>query len=94
MAAKREERRLAAIPRADEVGYSRLMEADEKGTLARLQAHRRELFDRKVADRGGSIVNLMAGRCGRGTFAADWPQATAPCSPIQMSTGPRRGRIP
>jgi class 3 adenylate cyclase len=34
------ERRLAAILAADMVGYSRLMEADEAGTLARLKTHR------------------------------------------------------
>ena len=37
------ERRLAAILAADVVGYSRLMEADEAGTLAALKAHRRDL---------------------------------------------------
>ena len=37
------ERRLAAILAADVVGYSRLMERDEAGTLARLKAHRKEL---------------------------------------------------
>jgi len=36
------ERRLAVILSADVVGYSRLMEADETGTLGRLEAHRRE----------------------------------------------------
>ena len=39
------ERRLAVIFAADMVGYSRLMEADEAGTLARLRAHRLELID-------------------------------------------------
>jgi len=38
-------RRLAAILAADVVGYSRLMGADEEGTLARLKACRRELID-------------------------------------------------
>ena len=37
------ERRLAAVLSADMVGYSRLMEADEAGTLARLKTHRLEL---------------------------------------------------
>jgi adenylate cyclase len=41
------ERRLAAILAADMVGYSRLMEADEAGTLARLKTHRLELIDRR-----------------------------------------------
>ncbi len=40
------ERRLAAILTADVVGYSRLMEADEVGTLAALQRHRDELIGR------------------------------------------------
>ena len=50
------ERRLAAIFAADVVGYSRLVGADEEGTLARLQAHRRELLDRKIAEQQGRIV--------------------------------------
>jgi len=49
-------RRLAAILAADVAGYSRLMEADEEGTLARLNAHRRELIDPKIAERRGRIV--------------------------------------
>ena len=39
------QRRLAAIMAADIAGYSRLMGADEEGTLARMKAHRRELID-------------------------------------------------
>jgi len=50
------ERRLAAILAADMVGYSRLMEADEAGTLARLRAHRLELIDPVVAKRRGRII--------------------------------------
>jgi adenylate cyclase len=49
-------RRLAAILAADVAGYSRLMGADEEGTLARLNAHRRELLDPKIAERAGRIV--------------------------------------
>ena len=45
MTLEREERRLAAIMAADMVGYSRLMEADERGTIARQKAHRGELID-------------------------------------------------
>jgi adenylate cyclase len=52
----RAERRLAAILAADVAGYSRLMGADEKGTLERLQALRRELFDPQVAEYHGRIV--------------------------------------
>jgi adenylate cyclase len=39
------ERRLVAVLSADVAGYSRLMEADEEGTLAALKAIRRELGD-------------------------------------------------
>jgi hypothetical protein len=39
------ERRLAAVLAADMAGYSRLMEIDERGTLARLMTHRSELID-------------------------------------------------
>src|SRR2546426_10142789 len=50
------ERRLAAIFAADVAGYSRLIGADGEGTLARLQAHRRELIDPKIAEHQGRIV--------------------------------------
>jgi TolB-like protein/class 3 adenylate cyclase len=49
-------RRLIAILAADVAGYSRLMGADEEGTLARLKAHRRELVDPKIAEHRGRIV--------------------------------------
>ena len=50
------ERRLAAILAADMVGYSRLMEADEAGTLARLKTHRLELIDPAISKQRGRIV--------------------------------------
>src|SRR5262245_35715571 len=53
---ERVERRLAAILAADVAGYSRLMEADEEGTLAALRAIRRELGDPKVPEHRGRIV--------------------------------------
>lgn len=56
MASKRVERRLAAILSADMVGYSRLMEADEAGTIARHGAHRSELIDPKITAYNGRIV--------------------------------------
>ncbi len=49
-------RRLAAIVAADVVGYSRLMGADEEGTLERLKAHRRDFVDPKIAEHHGRIV--------------------------------------
>src|SRR5271169_1011611 len=56
LATERVERRLAAILAADVAGYSRLMGADEEGTLARLKAHRRELIDPKISEHRGRIV--------------------------------------
>ena len=56
MAPEREERRLAAILAADMVGYSRLMEADERRTIARQKAHREELIDPEIAKHNGRIV--------------------------------------
>src|SRR4029078_8201007 len=50
------ERRLAAVLAADMVGYSRLMEVDETGTLARLKTHRIELIDPAVARNRGRII--------------------------------------
>jgi adenylate cyclase len=56
MAAETQFRRLCAILAADVAGYSRLMGADESGTLAALTAHRRELIDPAVAAHIGRIV--------------------------------------
>src|SRR5687768_1427541 len=53
------ERRLAAILVADVVGYSRLMAADEEGTLAALKLHRSELVDPIIAQHTGRIVKTM-----------------------------------
>src|SRR5712691_3777623 len=50
------QRRLAAILAADVAGYSRLMGADEEGTLARLKALRAELVDPAIAAHHGRIV--------------------------------------
>ena len=52
-------RRLAAILAADMVGYSRLMETDESGTLARLKTHRLELVDPAIAKNNGRIIKTM-----------------------------------
>src|SRR5579872_4899776 len=50
------ERRLAAVVAADMVGFSRLMEVDEAGTLARLKTHRIELIDPAIAKNRGRII--------------------------------------
>ena len=54
-----ETRRLAAILAADVVGYSRLMGADESGTLGALKAHLGELIEPVIAARHGRIVKTM-----------------------------------
>ena len=56
MTNERVERRLTAILAADVAGYSRLMGADEEGTLAQLKACRRELVDPKITEHRGRIV--------------------------------------
>lgn len=53
------ERRLAAILAADVVGYSRLIRNDEASVLARVKAHREQIFEPVVAARHGRIVKLM-----------------------------------
>ena len=53
------QRRLAAILAADVVGYSRLMERDEAGTLATLKARRTEVLQPMVSKHWGRIVKLM-----------------------------------
>jgi TolB-like protein len=56
MAEARVERRLAAVLAADVAGYSRLMGADEEGTLTALKTYLRELVDPKIAEHRGRIV--------------------------------------
>ena len=56
MSEERIERRLAAILAADVAGYSRLMGADEEGTLAALKAIRRDLIDPRITEHRGRIV--------------------------------------
>src|SRR6201984_886119 len=56
MAEARVQRRLAAILAADGAGYSRLMGANEEGTLAALKGLRRELADPKIKQHRGRMV--------------------------------------
>ena len=56
MASERVERRLTAILAADVADYSRLMGADEEGTLAQLKGHRHHLVDPKIKEHRGRIV--------------------------------------
>ena len=59
MAEAQVERRLAAIPAADIVGYSRMMGEDEAGTLAVLKSQRSELIEPTIAKHHGRLVKLM-----------------------------------
>ncbi|MBV9540884.1 MAG: tetratricopeptide repeat protein [Alphaproteobacteria bacterium] len=53
------QRKLTAILSADVVGYSALMEADERGTLERLKLNRSKIFDPLVARNGGRTFKLL-----------------------------------
>ncbi len=92
MASARAARRLAAILAADVVGYSRLMAADEAGTLAALKAHRKELIDPKTAEHSGRIVKLM----GDGALVefASVVDAVECSVTIQQGMGERNADIP
>ena len=59
MAEQRAQRRLAAIMSADVVGYSRLMEADELGTLEALKKRRAEVLSPLVSKYRGRLVKVM-----------------------------------
>ena len=57
------QRRLTAILSADVAGYSGLMEADEAGTLDRLKANRRRVFDPCLAAHGeAAVASVLEGR--------------------------------
>ena len=59
MAVAQLDRRMLAVLAADVVGYSRLMEADEPGTIARLKTVRAEIADPLIARHHGRLVKLM-----------------------------------
>ena len=59
MEPQHDDRRLTTILSADVVAYSRLMAADEAGTVAQLKTHRKELLDPKTAEYHGRVVKLM-----------------------------------
>src|SRR6516165_9112580 len=59
MAEERVQRRLAAILAADVVGYSRLMQADDAGTLTALKSRRAEILQPMVAKHHGRVIKVM-----------------------------------
>src|SRR5678816_3152390 len=58
MAEEQAQRRLATILAADVVGFSRLMEVDEAGTLAALKKRRREVLGPLVAKHQGRVFKV------------------------------------
>ncbi len=87
MAEQRVQRRLAAILAADVVGYSRLIEADEEGTRARLRSLHAELIDPRIAADGGRIVKTT----GDGILA-EFPSAIDAVRNALALQGAMRGR--
>ena len=92
MPRERVERRLAAILAADVAGYSRLIGADEEGTLARLKAHRSELIDPKIAEHRGRIVKTT----GDGLLVefASVVDALRCATEVQAAMTERNGAVP
>jgi adenylate cyclase len=92
MAEERIQRRLAAILAADVVGYSRLMEADEAGTLNRLKALRQELFVPTTERFGGRVFKVT----GDGALA-EFPSAVDALNSavsVQRALADRNARLP
>ena len=90
--APRAERRLAAILAADIVGYSRLIEQDEAGTLAAIKALRESAIDPLLAEHKGRIVKLM----GDGAIVefASVVDAVACAVAIQKAVADRQAKTP
>ena len=86
------ERRLAAILAADVVGYSRLIRADEEGTLTALNTLRAELIDPKIADHHGRVFKLM----GDGMLAefASVVDAVRAAAELQQAVAKRNADLP
>jgi TolB-like protein/class 3 adenylate cyclase/tetratricopeptide (TPR) repeat protein len=89
---ERAERRLAAILAADVAGYSRLIEADEEGTLNRLKALRAEIIDPKIAGHKGRIVKTT----GDGLLVefASVVDAVRCAAELQAAMAESNGRLP
>ena len=86
------DRKLLAILAADIVGYSKAMEADEAGTIARLRTIRAELIDPAIARHHGRIVKLM----GDGALVAfdSVVDAVACAAEIQKAMAARNAGLP
>src|SRR4029453_3754154 len=85
------ERKLAAILSADVAGYSRLMGADETGTLAILSAHR-EVIDELIRQRNGRIASTAGD-----SILAEFPsmmEAVQCGVEIQQARAARNAEVP
>jgi class 3 adenylate cyclase len=91
MASPRTERRLAAILAADVVGYSRLVEQDEEGTLAALRDIRHAVVAPLLTEHRGRVVKLM----GDGLLAefGSVVDAVACALAIQAGTAARQAQV-
>jgi adenylate cyclase len=83
MSEERAQRRLAAILAADVVGYSRLMERDERGTLATLKRRRKEVLEPLVACHEGRIFKVT----GDGTLS----EFASAVNAVECAVGLQRG---
>lgn len=83
------QRRLAAILAADVVGYSRLMEQDEAGTLELLRSRRRDVLMPLVAQYGGRVFKLM----GDGVFIEFTSVVNAVECAIELQKAMRAGNL-
>jgi hypothetical protein len=87
-------RRLAAILAADVAGYSRLMAADEVGTLEALKAARREVVDPSIAEHNGRIVKTTGDNPLDATSRWVWCTPTLVNTHITVVTTPAYGPLP
>jgi class 3 adenylate cyclase len=86
MEPKRVIRKLAAIIIADVVGFSRHMERDDAGTLARLREIREQLIDPKISEYGGHVVKTAGDGMLLEFSSAD---AALPTTVLQVARRPR-----
>jgi len=86
------ERRLTTILAVDVVGYSRLMAADEAGTLAQLKTHRKEVIEPRTSEHHGRVVKLM----GDGTLMefASVVDAVNFAVELQQAMAARNSKVP
>jgi len=92
LTAERVERRLAAVLAADVAGYSRLMGIDGEGTLARLKAVRKALFDSTIASHRGRFVKTT-GDCMLVEFASAVDAARCAVE-VQRGMGVQNADVP